>query len=527
MLAILALMLGLVGSASAALVAHYQFEGNANDSSGSGLDGTVHGSAAIIVDAERGNVLSLAGDGDYVDCGNNTLFDITDNITVAAWVKVDAFNKSFQAVITKGDETWKLTRSAQTNSLAFSCNLSGIGAMSANGAVNVNDGQWHHVAGVYDGSKVDLYVDSVLDISVSASGSINTNTSSVMIGQNAGWPGRWWIGLIDDVRVYNNALSAADIANVALGITGTGGGADYDWTISGNNMYSAVSGNVGIGTTAPEHKLEVIGNTIDDVELVLVHNEGSGDGIVGESRAGIGVVGMSAEDVGVYGSSLFYPGVVGVGAIAPGVMGLNALTEAFGALGQVDGVYGECPVGGYAGYFLGNVKISGKLTKGSGSFKIDHPLDPENKYLQHSFVESPDMMNIYNGSVTLNQDGQATVELPSWFEALNKDFRYQLTCIGGFAPVYIAEKISNNCFKISGGKGGMEVSWQVTGIRRDPYADKNRIVVEEDKSLEEKGYYLHPEAYGLPREKSIETVRNPQLHQILELAKKQIDRNYN
>jgi len=210
------------------------------------------------------------------------------------------------------------------------------------------------------------------------------------------------------------------------------------------------------------------------------------------------------------------------------VLGTNVITKAFGYLGEMDGVYGETDYpGGYAGNFVGNVKISGRLTKGSGSFKIDHPLDPENKYLQHSFVESPDMMNIYNGCVTLNQDGQATVELPEWFEALNKDFRYQLTCIGSFAPVYIAEKISNNCFKISGGKDGMEVSWQITGIRRDPFADKNRIVVEEDKSVEEKGYYLHPEAYGLPKEKSIEAVRNPQLNKIMELAKKQMDRNYN
>jgi len=220
MLTILALMLGMVGTASAALVAHYQFEGNADDSSGNGLNGTIHGSAAIVTDAVRGNVLSLAGDGDYVDCGNDALFDITDSITVAAWVKVDAFNKSFQAVITKGDETWKLTRSSQTNSMAFSCNLSGVGAMSANGAVNVNDGQWHHVAGVYDGSKVDLYVDSALDISVSASGSINTNTAAVMVGQNAVWPGRWWLGLVDDVRIYDRALSEDEIKALFMPVRG-------------------------------------------------------------------------------------------------------------------------------------------------------------------------------------------------------------------------------------------------------------------------------------------------------------------
>jgi hypothetical protein len=131
-------------------------------------------------------------------------------------------------------------------------------------------------------------------------------------------------------------------------------------------------------------------------------------------------------------------------------------------------------------------------------------LDPEGKYLYHSFVESPDMMNIYNGNVVLDEHGEAWVELPGWFEALNRDFRYQLTCIGGFAPVYIAEKIQHNRFKIAGGKPGMEVSWQVTGIRQDPWAEAHRIPVEEVKPPEEQGTYLHPEVYGQPEEKSVD-----------------------
>jgi len=85
-----------------------------------------------------------------------------------------------------------------------------------------------------------------------------------------------------------------------------------------------------------------------------------------------------------------------------------------------------------------------KLTKGSGSFKIDHPLDPAKKYLSHSFVESPDMMNVYNGNVTTDRHGFAIVTLPSYFEALNRDFRYQLTVIGQFAQAIVAEEISHN-----------------------------------------------------------------------------------
>ena len=153
--------------------------------------------------------------------------------------------------------------------------------------------------------------------------------------------------------------------------------------------------------------------------------------------------------------------------------------------------------GAFAGNFIGKVNVTGTLTKGGGAFKIDHPLDPANKYLYHSFVESPDMKNIYDGVTKLDGNGEAWVELPEWFEALNKDFRYQLTAIGSSAPnLYIAEKIANNRFKIAGGIPGLEVSWQVTGIRHDAFAQANRIPVEELKPAEESGKYLHPQALG-------------------------------
>ena len=91
------------------------------------------------------------------------------------------------------------------------------------------------------------------------------------------------------------------------------------------------------------------------------------------------------------------------------------------------------------------------------------------------------MMNIYNGVVTLSRRGDAVVKFPDWFDALNRDFRYQLTCIGGFAPVYIASEVSGNQFKIGGGRPGMRVSWQVTGVRKDAFANEHRIPVEENK----------------------------------------------
>jgi hypothetical protein len=155
------------------------------------------------------------------------------------------------------------------------------------------------------------------------------------------------------------------------------------------------------------------------------------------------------------------------------------------------------------GFFAGNLNVTGKLTKGGGSFKIDHPLDPANKYLSHSFVESPDMMNVYNGNITTDRHGFATVNLPDYFEALNGDFRYQLTVIGQFAQAIVANKISANRFVIRTNKPNVEVSWQVTGVRHDAYANRYRIPVEEDKALSEQGYYLHPEVFGQPESRSI------------------------
>jgi hypothetical protein len=105
------------------------------------------------------------------------------------------------------------------------------------------------------------------------------------------------------------------------------------------------------------------------------------------------------------------------------------------------------------------------------------------------------MMNIYNGLVILDKHGKAVVQLPDYFQALNQDFRYQLTAIGTPGPkLYVASEISGNQFSIAGGKPGAKVSWQVTGIRHDAYADAHRIQVEEDKG-KERGTYLHPELF--------------------------------
>ena len=185
----------------------------------------------------------------------------------------------------------------------------------------------------------------------------------------------------------------------------------------------------------------------------------------------------------------------------------------------VDGVTN----GNLAANFTGNINVSGSITAGVKDFKIDHPLDPANKYLVHASIESSEMQNIYDGNITTDSQGHATVQLPEWFEALNTDFRYQLTVIGQFAQAIVARKIENNRFEIRTSAPNVEVSWQVTGVRQDAYAKAHPLVVEQEKEARLRGFYIHPELYGAPPEKQIEWARHPQLmKRIQEIRAKQL-----
>lgn len=268
-------------------------------------------------------------------------------------------------------------------------------------------------------------------------------------------------------------------------------------------------------------------------------------GTEGQSESSVGVFGGSDSKYGVLGVSKTSYGVLGRGRMgvrgeseAPngqGVFGLNDGLSGVGVDGRSKsghatqgvsetgvGVYGisESGVGVYgesssgrAALFKGNATVTGELlvtkidvkelTASRKLFKIDDPLDPANKYLSHVSVESSDMKDLYDGVVTLDGGGAAWVQLPDWFQALNKDFRYQLTCVSAFAPVFIAREIQDNRFQIAGGKPGMKVSWQVTGIRQDAYALAHPLRVEEEKPISERGSYLHPVELGYT-----EAVRN-------------------
>jgi hypothetical protein len=245
-----------------------------------------------------------------------------------------------------------------------------------------------------------------------------------------------------------------------------------------------------------------------------------GAGVYGSSSTSYGVRGHSNKSYGVYGTGGGLAAILGEGTSSIGVLGSSDSSKGvWGISNSGTGVQGISSTG-FGGKFNGKVAIvangsnpgdlsvEGMLSKGGGSFKIDHPLDPENKYLYHSFVESPDMMNIYNGNIVTNEDGEAVVTMPEYFEALNAEFRYQLTVIGTFAQAIVAEKIKGNRFVIKTNSPNVEVSWQITGVRHDAFAKKNRIKVEVEKEESERGLYLHPDAFDQPAERGLEWARN-------------------
>jgi hypothetical protein len=292
---------------------------------------------------------------------------------------------------------------------------------------------------------------------------------------------------------YSGAFGIHNTGN--QGYLGTSSAGVHGLAVSQDG--EGVVGEAYLGLTAHG----VTGKSSTEAGVYGLNTSSNNYGYLGTSSAGVRGLAVSQDGEGVVGEAnngISAHGVTGKSSSNIGVYGLNTSSNNYGYLGGPGiGVYGNSS-SGYAGYFQGHVNVTGTLSKGSGSFKIDHPLDPEHKYLYHSFVESPDMMNIYNGNVVLDANGEAWVELPAYFEALNKDFRYQLTAIGAPGPnLYIAQEISVNRFKIAGGSPAMKVSWQVTGIRHDPFAEAHRIQVEVEKTGKERGKYIHPKEYGV------------------------------
>lgn len=347
----------------------------------------------------------------------------------------------------------------------------GVGTPNPQAGLDVESSEVFSIWGVT--SSMEPFAAGVLGRTSSPTGNGVVGEATSLTGVNDGVFGR------------SASTSGIGVGGIATATTGNASGVTGQTFTNGFGAGVAGSANADTGTA-----FGVFGQA----------NSPNGNAIFGHASATSGnpaaMVGfIESTDGGVAGQFVAHGGA---GLVLQGLSGSN-----FNQVFSVD-ANGN-------GFLAGNLVVSGTVSKGGGSFKIDDPLDPVNKTLSHSFVESPDMMNIYNGVVKLNTRGEAWVILPDYFEALNRDFRYQLTAIGAPGPnLYVAEEIKANRFKIEGGQPGAKVSWQVTGVRQDAYANAHRIRVEEDKPDSERGYYLHPDAFGQPESKGVEWAHHVQ-----------------
>ena len=456
--------------------------------------------------------------------------------------------RSIQGISTSNDGVYGETASAAGGVVGIntsngagvfgrSANGNGIAGEASSGAAGISGINNNVGAGVYGLSISGEGVHGSVANTSSAVAGINTGTGPGVYGRSSGGN-----GISGEAGNTQNAIFGNNTGN-GVGVYGTSSSGAGVVGVAGANQNGVYGSNTNNGAGVYGHSTTgdgVHGETSSLASGVIGINTSSGSGVYGRSTGGEGVRGdasssssavtgvNSGSGVGVYGNSSSGDGVVGMaGANRSAVYGNNTSNGSgvYGSSSSGAGVSGNSTTGtgvygastsGPAGVFQGNVQIngnlsvSGNLSKGGGSFKIDDPLDPANKYLSHSFVESPDMKNIYDGIAVLDATGSAWVTMPQWFQALNRDFRYQLTPIGApMGNLYIAQEIQDNRFQIAGGKAGLKVSWQVTGIRQDPYANTYRILVEEAKPATERGYYLHPEVYGEPAAKRIQPAGAP------------------
>lgn len=301
------------------------------------------------------------------------------------------------------------------------------------------------------------------------------------------------------VGVYGSTTGAnafgviGQSSTTATGVIGTNNG-------TGNGVWGENSGTgVGVRGQSTLSGFGVVGFNSDTGDGVLGNNSGTGRGVEGQSVAtGVGVVGFNTGNgVGVQGQN---------SSTGNAVVGIN--TSLTG-----NGIIGQTPPGslGFAVFANGDMGASGIKP-----FYIDHPTEPATKYLRHFAIESNEVLNVYRGNVILNSNGEATVTLPNYFEAINTNFSYNLTAIGSKSEVYIKEEIQNNQFKIAGGLPNQKISWQVYAERNDAYLQQfpEKRAVEINKKANESGKYLIPELFNQPKDKGIHYHNNIQPAQL-------------
>jgi hypothetical protein len=227
-----------------------------------------------------------------------------------------------------------------------------------------------------------------------------------------------------------------------------------------------------------------------------------------------GIVATSSD---TYGDAAYFlstgsasTGVVATAPFVGGNFASNATTGTTYGLktscnsNNCTGIFSAVPTGQTAGYFSGNVNVTGYLTKSGGGFRIDHPQKPGTHYLSHNFAESPEMLNLYRGRCAFDAKGECRITMPSYFSAANEAPEYGWAPIGAAMPgLYVAKEMAGNAWTLAGGVPGKSASWSVSARRADAWAKANNPGVEIEKSPADKGRYLHPRLVGKGPEAAI------------------------
>ena len=326
----------------------------------------------------------------------------------------------------------------------------------------------------------------------------NTATTGTSIGVRGQTSSKDGFGVVG----YNSSTSAPTTFPQAAGVFGQtdAPNAIGVWGLANN---SSTNQSIGVwGETRGANSIGVVGtgNGLTSGTLPSVgaggYFRGQTYGVYTFSSGGSATYALYAVNTGNDGNGVFCEASVGTGAWA---------------------IWARSTTG-RAGQFSGNVNVTGSLSKGSGSFLIDHPLDPLNKTLRHNFVESPENLCLYRGKVKLDENGQAIVKMPDYFVALTKETEATviLTPIGKVPFLTSYEWNEDYTFFYIYGQPTGEVSYQVLADRDDPVMRMLYKPVEEEKGNGnfEKGYLIYPKAYGYPESMNYEMLRLEQKKEI-------------
>jgi hypothetical protein len=271
-------------------------------------------------------------------------------------------------------------------------------------------------------------------------------------------------------------LHSSATTSTALTVSNTGGGTALQ--VNGSTSGTALNA------------IYVAGNS----STYGIFSEGTSCAILGKSYVsytGTGVKGQAAGfsgGYGVWGESTNNYGYGIYGTSPTGGGGAGVYGSGWAGLYGIGGTYGL--------YCVGAAYVSGYLTKAGGGFTIDHPVDPENKFLVHGFVEAPVMTNVYRGKVTLDANGTAEITLPGYYDATNENGDVTCSPVGQAMPGLFPSEVVNGKFTLVGGVAGGKVNWTLLADRADKWAKENQPGTEVSKKEHEKGKFMHPHLFG-------------------------------